>query len=313
MVNGTHGVCRRLAAVLIFLVSLGSGCRTAPVALPSLPAVAADDTSALVARGRTIVRDVAVCGGCHADPNERNPDGPLSGGREFHDWRIGTARASNLTPDPTTGLGTWSDEEIVRALRNGQRRDGRLLAPLMPYEWFHRMSDHDALAVARYLRGLSPVTNRVNQSPSIWFKLGRTLFLRPKPALPVTAPPRGATAEYGGYLARHVGLCADCHTPRGGLRSAPDRSKLFAGMREPPESFPSNPPNLTPDAETGIGRWSEDDFLRTLRTGVNPSGRTLHPFMHWRQVKPMSDDDLRAIYRYLHSLPPIRNRVPRKP
>jgi len=281
-------------------------CSHGQIPLPAPPPGASGDA----ARGEYIVRNVAACGGCHA-ASERDPDGPLSGGREFHDWRIGTARASNLTPDNETGLGTWSEAEIVRALRNGQRRDGRLLAPVMPYEWLHEMSDDDAFAVARYLKSLPPVRNQVTQSPSIWFKLGK-LFLGPKPAQSVTAPARAATAEYGGYLSQHVGLCAECHTPRGGVRSTPDMSRLFAGMSNPPKGFPANPSNLTPDS-TGIAKWSEDDFLKTIHTGVDPSGNHLHPFMPWKENRRMTDDDLRAINRFLRTLPPIHNDVPRKP
>ena len=296
---------------LILVFGLLAGCQST-VPLPILPATSAADQSALRARGESIVRNAAVCGGCHAAAPKENTDGPLSGGREFRDWRIGVARASNLSPDATTGLGTWSDAEIIRALRNGVRKDGRLLAPVMPYEWFHGMSDDDAVAVARYLRSQEPVQNAVRQSPSIWFRLGKLLFLRPKPAASVQAPPRGPTPEYGGYLAQNVALCADCHTPRTGIRQAWDKSRLFAGDATPPKGFPQNPANLTPDEETGIGAWSEDDFLRTLRTGVSRRGFTLHPFMPWRQVQRMSDDDLRAIYRYLRTLPPIRNAVPRR-
>lgn len=296
---------------LALTFALFTACRSA-VPLPILPAMSTDDDAALRTRGETIVRNAAVCGGCHAADPKQNPDGPLSGGREFKDWRIGVARAANLTPDAATGLGTWSDAEIVRSLRNGQRKDGRLLAPVMPYEWFHGMSDDDALAVARYLRSQVPVQNAVKQSPSIWFKLGKLLFLRPKSAASVTAPPRGVTPEYGGYLAQHVALCADCHTPRTGIRQAPDKSRLFAGDATPPKGFPQNPANLTPDDETGIGAWTEEDFLKTLHTGVSKRGFTLSPFMPWRQVQRMSDDDLRAIYRYLRTLPPIRNAVPRR-
>jgi mono/diheme cytochrome c family protein len=257
-----------------------------------------------------IVRNMAVCGGCHA-ASERDPDGPLSGGREFRDWRIGTARASNLTPDNETGLGTWSEAEIVRALRTGQRKDGRLLAPVMPYEWFHEMSDDDAFAVARYLKSLPPVRNEVTQSPNLVFRAAR-LFLRPKAITSAAAPAPGPTAEYGGYLSQHAALCAECHTPRTGIRSTADKTRLFAGMTNPPKGFPANPSNLTPDS-TGIARWSEDDFVRTIRTGVDPAGVHLHPFMPWRQNGRMADADLRAIYRFLRTLPPVHNEVPRRP
>jgi hypothetical protein len=82
-------------------------------------------------------------------------------------------------------------------------------------------------------------------------------------------------------------------------------------MADPPKGFPSRPSNLTPDP-TGIGAWSEADFVRTLRTGVNPRGDSMDPSMPWREMRRMTDDDLRAIYRYLRSLPPIRNDVPRR-
>jgi mono/diheme cytochrome c family protein len=174
------------------------------------------------------------------------------------------------------------------------------------------MSDEDALAVSRYLKTLPAVRNQVNQNPNFLFKLGKVFFLRPKKAVSAAAPPRAATAEYGGYLARHVGLCADCHTPRGRVFAKPDKSRLFAGNARPPKGFPANPSNLTPDPATGIGSWSEEDFLRTIRTGVDPAGQTLHSFMPWEQTRRMSDEDLRAIYLYLRSLRAIRHEVPRR-
>ncbi|HEV8659457.1 MAG TPA: cytochrome c, partial [Thermoanaerobaculia bacterium] len=255
---------RRDATTLIVFALTALSCSHTRIPLSSVPKAVASDA----ARGESIVRNVAVCGQCHAADPEHDVDGPLSGGKEFRNWRIGTSRASNLTSDAATGLGTWSEAEIVRALRNGQRKDGRLLSPVMPYEWFHEMSDDDAFAVAQYLKSLSPVRHEVRQSPNFVFKLGKLFFLRPKPAITASAPLRGATPEYGGYLARHAGLCAECHTPRSGLLSEPDKSRLFAGVAHPPADFPANPSNLTPDTATGIGPWSEADFLQSLRTGV---------------------------------------------
>ena len=282
-------------------------CRHTQVPLPSVPS-APGDTAVSAARGEYIVRTVGVCGGCHA-ADEKNPDGALSGGHPFRDWRLGIARGSNLTSDPETGLGNWSEAEIVRALRNGERRDGRLLAPVMPYQWLHEMSDADAFSVARYLKTLPPVRNAVRQDFNFVFRLGKLFFLAPEPAISVSAPPAGATAAYGGYLAQHVAFCGECHTPRTGLRAEPDKNRLFTGMTNPPKDFPAKPPNLTPDLDTGIGAWSETDFLKTIHTGVTPDAETMNPFMPWHQLQRMSDDDLRAIYRYLRSLPPIRNEV----
>lgn len=303
----TRGARRVAAIVAVALLCAACGGGTVP--LPSLPAPAGGDTARLVARGEYIVRDVAACGGCHAmDPQD--PDGPLTGGMAFHDWRLGTIRAANLTPDSATGLGTWSDAEIVRALRNGERKDGSLVAPVMPYEWLHDMSDRDALAVARYLRSLAPVRHAVKESPNLLFRFARSVVLGPKRGAAPEAPPRGATPAYGRYLALHVALCADCHTPRSGLQSKPDMHRLFAGDAHPSKEFPANPANLTPDSATGIGTWSEEDFIRTLRTGVDPRGHPLHPFMPWREMGRMTDDDLRAIYRYLRTIPPVHDEVP---
>jgi mono/diheme cytochrome c family protein len=299
----------RASIVAALSLSLAIGCRSTSVPVPVFPAAERAD-AAVAARGEYIVRNVAVCGHCHS-ADRKNPDGALSGGMEFRDWRLGVARASNLTSDADTGLGSWSVGEIVRAFRNGQSRSGRLLAPVMPYDWFHEMSDDDAVAVAQYLKTLPPVRNEVRQSPNFWFRLGAAVLLRPKPPIRAVAPTRAATAEYGAYLAQHVALCADCHTPRSGIRQASDKTRLFIGMAKPPKGFPANPSNLTPDDETGIGRWSEHDFLQTMRTGVRPDGTHLHPFMPWHENARMTDDDLRAIYHYLRTLPPTRNVVAR--
>lgn len=299
-----------LAAPILALCLAACGGGNVP--LPDLSSAAVGDTAGLVRRGEYLVRNVAVCGHCHAADPQRDPDGPLSGGMAFRNWRLGTIRAANLTPDSATGLGAWSEAEIVRAIRNGQDRKGKILAPVMPYEWFHGMSDRDALAVARYLKSVEPVRNEVKNRPNLVYRAARLFFLGPKEGRGGNAPPRAPTAEYGRYLANHAGLCADCHTPRTGIRATADRERLFAGSSSPPKGFPANPANLTPDSATGIGRWTEAEFLRTLRTGINPKGDTLHPFMPWREVRRMSDEDLQAIYRYLRALKPIRNPVPER-
>ena len=293
------------------LAAAVGACGGGHVPLPQLSTSTVGDPAGLVERGEYIVRNVAVCGHCHSD-DPRNADGALSGGRAFSNWRLGAIRASNLTPDAGTGLGSWSEAEIVRAVRNGQDREGHLLAPIMPYEWLSAMGDRDALAVAAYLKTLPPVVRQVRSRPNLVFGAAKIFMLHPAETQGGTPPPRAPTAEYGRYLST-VALCADCHTPRGGLQQTADRHKLYAGDASPPSGFPANPSNLTPDAETGIGRWSEADFLRTLRTGVNPKGDSLHAFMPWREYRRMTDDDLRAIYRYLRTLPAMHNEVPRRP
>lgn len=284
-----------------------TACGGGQARLPDVSTVYAD-TATLVERGEYIVRTVSVCGGCHS-ADEAQPDGPLSGGRAFKDWRLGTIRASNITADPYTGIGSWTDAEIIRAIRNGQTKYGKLIAPVMPYHWFNKMGDRDALAVARYLKTQKPVRQLVLDRPSYFYRIGDMLFMGPIKHSSGDPPPRGPTVEYGRYLSRNVALCADCHTRRSGLMSEAEMDRLFAGTNHPPKGFPVNPANITPDSSTGIGRWSEADFLKTMRTGVNPNGVQLNPFMPWPQYKRMTDDDLRAIYRYLQTVQPIRNQV----
>jgi mono/diheme cytochrome c family protein len=283
-------------------------CRQATIPLPTPDISASMSGNDAIARGEYIVRNVGGCGGCHAG-GQRQQDGPLSGGTEFKDWRLGTVRAANLTPDSATGLGSWNEAEIMRALRNGVRKDGRLLAPVMPYEFLHGMSDEDAYAVARYLKSQPPVSNAVRQNTNFFFGIGKLFFLGPVKGTTILGPQRAATAEYGGYLVNHVATCGHCHTPRGGLRDSYDKRKAFAGDNTPPKGFPAKPRNITPDSATGIGRWSEADFVRTLRTGVNPAGDSLHPMMPWRSYRRMTEDDLKAMYRYLRTVPAIRNAV----
>lgn len=289
-----------------------SACGGGHVPLPDLTTALRGDTSGLVGRGEYIVRDVAVCGHCHAADPLKNADGPLSGGFEFRNWRLGTIRASNLTSDSVTGIGAWTDAEIVRAIRNGEHRDGDVLAPVMPYEWFREMSDRDALAIARYLKSQPAVRNEVENDGNLIYGVARIFFLKVKDDVPRPVIARAPSAEYGAYLSQHVGLCADCHTPRGGLQSKPKKDELFAGTAKPPEGFPENPANLTPDDETGIGKWSESDFIDTIRTGRNPGGHELHEFMPYKYIRRMTDGDLRAIYRYLRTVPAKRNPVPRR-
>ena len=96
------------------------------------------------------------------------------------------------------------------------------------------------------------------------------------------------------------------------IRFLPDMRKLLAGSAHPAKDFPANPANITPDSATGIGRWSEAEFVRTIRTGVDPKGDSLNPFMPWQEMRRMTDDDLTAIYRYLRTVKPVRNAVPRR-
>jgi mono/diheme cytochrome c family protein len=275
------------------------------------PAIQASRDPAVIARGRYLVEGPAHCGDCHRDEDRREEHlagaaVPFSGG---HEWKlpVGTIRAANITSDPETGIGRLTDGEIARVLRHGVAPDGRAVLPFMP---FADLSDEDLTAVISYLRTLPPV-----RKPVVRMELNalgvalKALVLEPKgPTRPVVATvAAGPTAEYGGYLANAVGNCVNCHT-RMDQRTGEKIGPRFAGGHEfehQGRKFVS--PNLTPHATTGwIASWSEEDFVARFKSGSSMTGSP----MPWRAFAHMSEDDLRAVYRYLRTLEPVENLVP---
>ena len=279
-----------------------------------LPAVAASADSAVIARGRYVVRVAAGCYVCHGDPNqaERAAAGeeiPLSGGFEFK-IPPGSFFARNITPDPETGIGRFSDGEVARALRFGVGHDGRALLPFMEMQG---LSDEDLTAVISYLRAQPPVRNAV---PNHRFNLlGRVVKatalanpVGPKET-PLQVNPQGATVENGRYLAESVANCWACHTERN-MMSGELTGPRFAGNKSwPDEKNPKrmwHPANLTPDPTTGrLAKFTEDDFVARFRAGPALEGTP----MPWQSFRNLNEDDLRAIYRYLNTLPPVVNDV----
>jgi cytochrome c553 len=270
--------------------------------------------SAVVERGRYIVRDAAPCAGCHGDPTQRaawanGADVPLTGGFVF-DVPPGKIYTRNLTPDAETGLGNVQDRAIARALRYGVGHDGRALLPFMEMQG---LSDDDLQAVVSYLRSQPAVRNPV---PSHHFTvLGKVVkaTVLAKPVGPATPPParapRGASVETGRYLVESVSLCWSCHTKRSQVTGALTGPR-FGGTTGFTESDDPNrtwsPPNITSDAETGrLGKMTEDQFVARFRQGRVLPGSP----MPWQAFGRLADDDLRAIYRYLKTVPPVKNDV----
>jgi mono/diheme cytochrome c family protein len=278
------------------------------------PALAASSDSAVIARGRYVVRTVAVCGSCHGATAAKaaqaaGEEVPLSGGYE---WRIppGVIRARNITPDPETGIGRISDGSIARALRHGVGHDGRALLPFMEMQG---LSDEDLVAVVSYLRAQPPVRNAV---PDHHFNpLGKIIkaTVLANPVGPKSSPParspRGASVENGGYLAGSVANCWACHTQRNPNTGAMDGA-LYAGATgfEDPDTPDRlwSPPNITSDAGTGrVGRMNEDQFVARFRAGRIIPGSP----MPWQAYARMTEEDLRAMYRFLKTVPTAAREV----
>jgi mono/diheme cytochrome c family protein len=292
-----------------------------PVSRPASQMAAPADAQT-VAWGEYLYKYTLICWMCHGSQGSHSPEEPQAGGSEIDATEIGpgfgSIYVSNITPDPETGIGAWSDGELVRALREGLDREGRLLFPAMEAELWRGLSDEDALALVAYLRSLPPVRNEVpaNRFSFIYKALGALGIVKPQPAItaPVVAPPRGATAEYGEYLASHASMCAGCHTPRSPNTGEYDLTQPLAGgifaLGLPEEGYSATGSNLTPDVATGIGDWSEEQFMIAMRTGLRPDGTVILPFMPWPSYNRWTEEDLRAVWLYLRSLEPIVHEVP---
>jgi len=211
--------------------------------------------------------------------------------------------APNLTPDPETGLGKVSDDAIARAIREGIAADGRALFALMPYQEYRRIPDEDVAAIVAYLRSLPPVRNPLPKS-ALPFPLGLVMRGVPRPLGAPVAPPDLSTPGKRGEYVLRTSACHHCHTPM--KRGQLDRALDMAGGQEfAPPTGRVFATNLTPDA-TGIAHYDEATFVQVMRTGKLG---TLSPIMPWVVTAGMSDGDLRSVFAYLRSLPPIAHVV----
>ncbi len=245
-------------------------------------------------RGAYIVRGIAACGSCHANPAPDSPE--LAGGRRFSELAY-TAHAANLTPDVETGVGGWTDEQLVVGIREGKRPRGSTIGPPMPISSYRNMSVDDARAIVAFLRTLKPVANKVPRSS----------YRLPPPAsygAPADATPDATSADpvaRGRYLATAVGQCMDCHSSRGedGL---PDLTHGLgmggAELRGPWGVILA--PDVTP---AGIGHYGDADLRKIITKGERPDGSKLAPPMPVAWYANMTDDDVTAIIAFLRSLP----------
>lgn len=310
----------------VLLGALLSGCaavaaprRSRPQARPAppkrmAPAVfTARATPTRLAHGRYLVENVASCFDCHSPHEYVNGEwlgkkGMKGAGQIFPSGLIhlppgSEVVAPNITPDRETGIGSWTDAEIEEAIRGGVAKGGRPLFDLMPYWQFRVLSNEDVKSMIVYLRSLPPVHNALPTT-----KLPFPIHVDMHDAI---VPPlaRDASAELrrGWYLVRIAG-CEDCHTPvlPNGKRLP---SQMFGGGMEFSGPFGvAVSLNITPSAE-GIGSWTEAMFSRTLRTGrVDGTGRKLSPIMPFHSYKNLKEADIRAIYAYLRTVPPIASK-----
>jgi len=271
-------------------------------------AVAEDD--ALIARGKYLMEGPVACGNCHNTRDEKMafvPGKEFAGGFHLFDPVGIDAWSANITPDPDTGIATWTDEQIITAIREGKTPDGRIIFPPMPVPTYNNMSDDDVKAIVAYLRTVPAVSNKV---PAPKYMIPQATM---PPAKGLPAPPKSDKVAYGGYIVNALSHCFECHTTPG-ANGVPDfKDHLGAGGFEIAlgPDFKITTANITSDPETGLGNWTDAEIRRAITDGIGKNGGKLAPPMPYGNFKQMTDEDLDAVIAYLRTVPPIKNKVER--
>jgi len=262
-------------------------------------------TEARRARGEYLAEGILACAACHSERDWNKPGGPVVAGRAYAGkvWKTDGKTwlvAPNITPEPHTGAGRWSDDMFARAIREGIGHDGRLLHPQMWYRSFRQLSDEDLASVVVYLRSLPAVRNTLPQTVLSAEQVKRFAG-EPMPiTAPVPEPPQATPEERGRYLAG-LADCGGCHTLWDGKRLP----GAFAGGnevgRDGRKVFSAN---ITPDA-TGLS-YDAAGFIQVIRTG---KAGLLAPEMPWLFYRRLNDADLTALHAFLTTRHPVAHRI----
>jgi cytochrome c553 len=318
--NRTLKIVLSVLGAVVGLVLLGVGYLF--IAFPKVAAAGAlkvQSTPEMVARGAYLAEHVTACLDCHSLRDWKRYSAPpipgsVGGGGEAFTRAMGfpgNIYSKNVTP---TGLASWTDGEIARAIAAGVSRDGRALFPIMPYPYYRHLCDADLNAIVAYLRTLPAVT-RANQQGKLEFPMNLIVRTIPSPPEPWNCPSPG-TPEYGKYLTT-IAVCAECHTQQDHGKHKPGME--FAGGW----SFPLpggghvTSANITPDPDTGIGNFTREEFIAKFKAFDSPNAVTpvseggMNTIMPWTVYAGMTTDDLGAIYDHLRKQQPVRNVVER--
>lgn len=284
-----------------------------------------DSVKKVLERGEYLANNVAGCIDCHSKRDFSKYSGPVipgteGGGGFVFDQKLGlpgVLYGKNITPDNETGIGTWTDEDILKAITQGINKKGDTLFPLMPYANFNRMAKDDLLSIIAYIRSLKPIRNKIPDRQLMM----PIAMAYPGPMLQPSVdgnvrPPASDRVKYGEYLAT-MGDCGTCHSPL--TPQGPDMTKMFSGGYPfDMGSFKVVSANITSDTATGIGKWSEEQFLQKFTHYREEKNYNYNPgkentIMPLSLLAGMTDDDLKAIYAYMKTVKPISNKVEKYP
>ncbi len=268
------------------------------VALAAAAQTGASPSPATPVEAGRYLAAAAHCAACHTSRADR----PFAGNLQIPS-KFGTMYSSNITPDPDTGIGRWSEAEFTTALRQGRGRHGEYLYPSMPYTDFTRISDADVHALWLYFRSVKPIAEKqkknamkfpFNVRPGIaaW----QALYFRPGRYVPDAT--QSAAWNRGAYLVQGLGHCGACHTPKN-FAMADNTDKALQGAATGDHWFA---PNIGGGRFSGIRDWSVDQVVAYLRTGHNDKNVAAVGPMLQTIAKGTSDltgDDLQSIALYL--------------
>jgi len=261
-----------------------------------------------VERGRDLV-GVANCQSCHTAQAAT----PFAGGRPFRTTYglFGDIYSSNITPDRDTGIGAWTEEEFIRAMRSGVAPGERRLFPAFPYTSFTKLSSADMKAIYAYLRTI-PAMRSAAPKNSFWFRqrwvmrLWNALFFN-EGGLALDSSKTSAWNE-GRYLVEALAHCGACHTPRNFMLAERSRAQFTGGIHvdevEAGKNRTWSAPNLT-SAEIGLAKWSVDDLKKYLKSGASRRAGVLGPMNEViaNSLRYLTDADAAAMAVYIKSLP----------
>ncbi len=304
------------ALLLVFIVLITFTIGWRPFIGPRARALTArkfESTPARLARGEYIVRNVADCMGCHAEHDWTAHDAPvlpdtLGAGQDMNMLKglPGQVYAPNLTSDPETGTGRWSDDQLARAIREGVGHDGRALFPFMPYQDFRAMSDEDVASAVVFLRSL-PAVHKQRPKTELIFPVKYLIRSVPVPLdAPVPQPDVSTLPKRGRYLVT-IGGCADCHTPQDAHGQRLPGMDFAGGLVFDGPWGRVAGANITPDP-SGIPYYDALLFTEVIRTGF-VRARKVNQIMPWHTYRGMTDEDTAAVYAVARTFKPVRHHV----
>lgn len=308
------GIFLALAILLGVVITFTIGWR--PVVGPrarTLTTRKFESTPTRLMRGEYLVDAVTDCMDCHAEHDWTVHDAPilpntLGAGQDMSTMKgfPGQVFSPNITSDPETGAGAWTDDQLARAIREGVGHDGRALFPFMPYPDYRALSDEDLASIVVYLRSL-PAVRKWRPATKLIFPVRYLIRSAPQPLdAPVGEPDLSTPETRGAYLVR-IGVCADCHTPQND-HGQPLPNMEFAGglILDGPWGRVATA-NITPDP-SGVSYYDTALFTQVMRTGF-VKARQLNQIMPWHTYRKMTDEDLAAVFAYLKTLKPVRHHV----